>query len=68
MNEGEKVLEALLADVRLSAGPSCISLTKNVINDFVQYCKSADNLRLYETDAVASKLGEVRKKSPIHIF
>lgn len=47
--------------MRLGVAPLCISLTKNLLNDFINYCKSIhiEKYNLYETDLISSKIGQL---------
>lgn len=61
VHQGEKVLANLLTDMRLSTGPICITLTKNLTNKFIDYCKfsGTQDRNLYKTDIASSKIAEV---------
>lgn len=61
IDNGEKLLHQLLAEMRLGTAPMCITLTRNALNNLINHCKSVqiENLKYYETDAVSSKIAQV---------
>ncbi|RZC33426.1 acyl-CoA dehydrogenase family member 9, mitochondrial [Asbolus verrucosus] len=58
---GESVLSGIYPEYRLSTGPVCIALVKNLINKMTaHFIKiSREPYLLHETDAIRSKMGEL---------
>lgn len=60
-NLGNVAIANVLTELRLSVGPPCAILGKQLLNQFTDYCKSNSNDKnpLMETDAVKSEIAEV---------
>ncbi|KAJ8983204.1 hypothetical protein NQ317_016425 [Molorchus minor] len=60
VNKAESIIRALLMEFRLSAGPTCITLFKQIHNNLTKSIleQSNDFTMLHETDAIRGKLGE----------
>lgn len=65
-NSAVLVISSILTEMRLSTGPGCITLTRKLLQNFIDYCKkiSNDQNKLLEAHTVLFKIGEVRIKLP----
>lgn len=61
VHEGEKVLTSIINGFRLSSGPGCVNLMKNMLNKLHQSAvdQSTEDVEVHKTDAVRSRLGEI---------
>nr|CAH7718209.1 unnamed protein product [Callosobruchus chinensis] len=60
-HKGESILNDIILDYRLSVGPPCIALTKNILNSLSNEIirKSNDENLLHKTDAVRSVIAQI---------
>lgn len=59
-NAAEKVVKDIIGGMRVSCGPACNAISRNMLNKLHKsFVENSDEFDLTSTDAVKSKLGEV---------
>lgn len=63
MDKAEVILLPVMTEFRLSTGPICIAITKEILNQLSLDVRqqSTDSNMLYKTDAIRGKIAEVSK-------
>lgn len=69
-NSGLLVLTSILTELRLSTGTGCITLSRKLLENFIDCCKelSNDQNKLLEAESVLFKIGEVRTNFILNNF
>ncbi|XP_056641483.1 complex I assembly factor ACAD9, mitochondrial [Diorhabda sublineata] len=61
VNKAQNLLQSLITELRLSIGPMCVTVSKQILNNLITEIrnKSDDKNLLHETDGIREKIGEM---------